>query len=130
MEIAMEKLIRVLVANGPRLMRELILTTLSDQPDVEIVGEVPDEADILERVEKTNPDFVVIARDTLAERPNVCDILLRRSPDIRVIVIAPHHDYSVYYWASLDIHSLDVEASEEALLGVLRAKASSIGGLT
>jgi chemotaxis response regulator CheB len=126
----MEKPIRVLVANRPRLMRELILTTFSDQPDIEIVDEVPDEADILERVEKTNPDFVVIAQDTLGERPSVCDIVLRRRPDTRIIAIAPHHNYSVYYWASLDIHSRDVEASEESLLGVLRGKASSIYGLT
>jgi len=126
----MEKSIRVLVANGPRLMRELILTTFSDQPDIEIVDEVPDEADILERVEKTKPDFVVIAQDTLAERPDVCDIVLRRRPEIRILAIAPHHDYSVYYWASLDIHFHQVEASEEALLSILRSKASPSGSLT
>jgi chemotaxis response regulator CheB len=121
-EIGMEKPIRVLVANGPRLMRELILTTFSDQPDIEIVGEVADEADIMERVDKTNPDFVIIAQDKLAEGPNVCDMLLRQRPDIRVVAVAPHHNYLVYYWASPDVHSRHVEASEEALLGVLRTK--------
>jgi len=40
MECAMEKSIRVLVANHPRLMREIILTTFADQPEIEIVGEV------------------------------------------------------------------------------------------
>jgi DNA-binding NarL/FixJ family response regulator len=126
----MEKPIRVLVANPPRLMRELILATFSDQPDIEIVGEVADEAELLESVEKANPDFVVIAQDRLGERPAVCDTVLRRHPDVRIIAVAPHDNYSIYYWASLDIHSRDVEASEEALLGVLRAKAGSIGGLT
>jgi DNA-binding NarL/FixJ family response regulator len=111
-------------------MRELILTTFSDQPDIEIVGEVADEAELLESVEKTNPDFVVIAQDRLGERPAVCDSVLRRHPDVRIIAVAPHDNYSIYYWASLDIHSRDVEASEEALLGVLRAKASSTGALT
>jgi len=119
----MEKPIRVLVANGPRLMRELILTTFSDQPDIEIVGEVANEADILERVEKTNPDFVIIAQDTLPEGPNVvCDLVLRRRPDIRFVAVAPHHNYLVYYWGSPDIHFRHVEASEEALLRVLRTK--------
>jgi chemotaxis response regulator CheB len=126
----MENLIRVLVVSGPRLMRELILTTFSDQPDIEIVGEVADEAELLESVERANPDFVVIAQDRLGERPAVCDTVLRRHPDIRIIAVAPHDNYSIYYWASLDIHSRDVEASEEALLGVLRAKAGSTGALT
>jgi hypothetical protein len=103
-------------------MRELILTTLSDQPDIEIVGEVEDEADIMERVESTNPDFVIIAQDVPRKGPNVCDMVLRRRPDIRVIAVAPHHNYLVYYWASPDIRSRHVEASEEALLGVLRTK--------
>jgi len=118
----MENPIRVLVASGPRLMRELILNTFSDQPDIEIVNEVPDEADIIEKVEKTNPDFVVIARDTLAERPNICEILLSGRPDIRMIAVAPHDNYLVYFWASPDIHSRQLEASEEALLEVLRTK--------
>jgi len=116
----MNKSIRVLVGIRPRLIRELILTTLSDQPDIEIVDEVVDEADIPARVEKTNPDFVVMAQEALGERPSVCDQVLRLRPDIRIIAIVPHHSYSVYYWASLNICSRDVEASEEAILGVLR----------
>ena len=118
----MENPIRVLVANGHRLMRELILMTFADQADIEIADEVPDEADILDSVEKTNPDFVVIAQDTLAERPAVCDTILCRRPDVRIIAVAPHDDYSIYYWASPDIHSRRVEASEEALLRILRTK--------
>ncbi len=125
----MEKPIRVLVANRPRLMRELILTTFSDQPDIEIVGEVANEADILSSVEKTKPDVVVIVRDKLGERPSICDAVLRLRPDVRIIAVAPHHNFSVHYWASFDIHSRDVEASEEAILGVLRTKGSSICGL-
>ena len=59
----MEKSIRVLVANHPRLMREIVLTTFADQPDIEIVGEVADESQISETVRKTMPHFVVIALD-------------------------------------------------------------------
>ncbi len=33
------KPIRILVANRPRLMRELVMATISDRPDIEIVGE-------------------------------------------------------------------------------------------
>lgn len=126
----MGKPIRVLVASGPRFMRELILTTFADQPDIEIVGEVPDEADIPERVEKTNPDFVVLAQDTLVERPNICDIVLRGRPHIRIITIAPRNNYLVHYWASPDLQSCRLEASEETLLGILRTKPTQGDGLT
>ena len=49
------KPIRVLVANRPRLMRELMVATISEQPDIEIVGEVQDEAELVSAVEKTRP---------------------------------------------------------------------------
>ena len=117
----MEKVIRVLVANRPRLMRETILTTFADQPDIEIVGEVADDSEIIESVKKTLPNFVVIALDQPGRRPAVCDDLLREHPDVRVIAVAPSKNYVVYYWASLDIHSSNVEASEEGMLNALRS---------
>ncbi len=118
----MEKSIRVLVANHPRLMRETILATFADQPDIEIVGEVEEESEIFESVRKTMPNFVVIALDEPGERPRICDALLHEHPEVRVIAVAPAKNYIVYYWASLDIHSSSIEASEEGVLGALRNK--------
>jgi len=118
----MEKAIRVLVANRPRLMRELILTTFADQPDIEIVGEVGDESEIAESVKRTLPDFVVIALDQPGKRPAICDELLREHPEVRVIAVAPERNSIVYYWASLNIHSNDIEASEEGILSAMRSR--------
>jgi len=72
----MEKSIRVLVANHPRLMREIVLTTFADQPDIEIVGEIEDESKFRER-EKDLANFVVVALDQPGVRPHICDVLLR-----------------------------------------------------
>ena len=118
----MEKAIRVLVANRPRLMRETILATFADQPDIEIVGEVADESEIIESVNRTLPNFVVIALDQPGRRPRVCDDLLREHPEVRVIAVAPEKNFVIYYWASLNIHSNDIEASEEGILNVMRSR--------
>jgi len=122
----MEKTIRVLVANRPRLMRETILATFADQADVEIVGEVADDSEIVESVKRTRPNFVVIALDQPGSRPQVCDALLREHPEVRVIAVAPANNYVVYYWASLDIHSSKIEASEEGMLNVLRSSMATL----
>jgi len=118
----MEKAIRVLVANRPRLMRELILTTFADQPDIEIVGEVGDESEISESIKRTLPNFVVIALDHPGRRPAICDELPREHPEVRVIAVAPEKNFVVYYWASLNIHSNDIEASEEGILTAMRSR--------
>jgi chemotaxis response regulator CheB len=118
----MEKSIRVLVANHPRLMRESVLTTFADQPDIEIVGEVTDESEISEIVKKTLPNIVVIALDQPGRRPRICDVLLREHPEVRVIAVAPERNSIVYYWASFEIHSNNIEASEEGMLSAMRRK--------
>ena len=125
----MEKAIRVLVANRPRLMRELILATFADQPDIEIVGEVVEESKIFENVKRTLPNFVVIALDHPGRRPPICDDLLREYPEVRIIAVAPEKNFIVYYWASLDIHSNDIEASEAGMLNAMRTRMVSNGAI-
>lgn len=53
----MDRSIRVLVANRPKLMRQVILSTLADEPGIEIVGEVANDAEIANRVHQTSPIF-------------------------------------------------------------------------
>ena len=48
----MDRAIRILVANRPKLMRELILATLADEPGIEIVGEVADEVSFGELIDQ------------------------------------------------------------------------------
>ena len=126
----MERQIRVLVANRPKLMREIIIETFVDQPDIEVVGEVTEEGDILGRVEETQPDFLFIALDDLDKRPAVCDTVLRLHPEVSIIAVAAHSSRSVRYWASFNIHSSVMEASEEAILGVMRGKTAPAGGVS
>ena len=116
----MGRSLRVLVANRPKLMRELILATLSDEPGIEIVGEVSDEAEIRQRVRQTSPDVLVIALDEPAKRPDICDTLLRDQPGLRIIAVASQQNCSVFYWASFDIHSSQIESSEQGILNAVR----------
>jgi len=116
----MDRSIRILVANRPKLMRELILATLADEPGLEIVGEVAEEADIRQRVQQTLPDLLVIALDEPAKRPGICDTLLRDYPKLRIIAVASQENCSVFYWASFDIHSSQIEASEQGILNAVR----------
>jgi chemotaxis response regulator CheB len=124
-EKAMDKAIRILVANQPKLMRELLLGTLADQPWIEIIGEVTNDSEISELVHRTAPDLLVIATDGPGKRPPICDSLLQVHPELRIIAVAPLQNYSVCYWASLDIHCEDIEPSEEGFLSAVRSAAES-----
>ena len=86
-EESVEADVRVLVANRPRLLRELVLSTLSEQPGINVVGEVQNEMDVPAMVAQTKPDFLLIALDESRRRPPLCDQLLRRFPALRIIAV-------------------------------------------
>lgn len=114
--------IKVLVANKPRLMRELVMATISDQPDIEVVGVLEDEHSILEMVEQSHPEFLIIALDHSDERPHICDVLLDRFPHMRILALAAERNSSIFYWASLDIRANRIENSENGILSALRGR--------
>jgi DNA-binding NarL/FixJ family response regulator len=126
----MDKAIRVLVANRPRLMRELILETLADQPGIEVVGEITDEVEIPERVHQILPDFLVIALDEPGRRPDICETILRAHPEMHILAVASGQNRTICYWASFDIHSDDIEPSEAGILNVLRNITAGVGGVS
>jgi chemotaxis response regulator CheB len=116
----MEKNIRVLVANRPRLMRDLVLATITDQPDIEVLGEVENESDIRSAIQRMQPDCLIIALDRPNERPLLCDALLREYPEMKILAVSASEDSSMFFWASLNIHEHQVEASEQGVLTALR----------
>ena len=85
----MDTNVRVLVANGPRLIRELVLSTLSEQAGIRVVGEAKNEQDVPSLVAQTKPDFLLIGLDESHKRPALCDLLLREFPALSIIAVAP-----------------------------------------
>ena len=125
--MAINKSIRILVANHPKLMREVILSTFADQPDIEIVGEVSNEAEIQDRVNQTLPDLLVVALDESGKRPPICHTVLNAHPEVRIIAVSSAQNRSICYWASLQIQSKNIEPSEEGILSAARNMAAGVG---
>jgi DNA-binding NarL/FixJ family response regulator len=121
------KRVRVLIANRPRLMRELVMTTIADQPDIEIVGEVGNEADLADAVEQVRPDILILALDDAANRPSQCGFLLGRYPDMRILALAPEQNRAVFYWAIIDIRTRPLESSEAGILEAVRERPALVG---
>ena len=121
--------VRVLIANRPRLIRELVMATIADQPDIEIVGEVQREEDLTGAVEQTHPDFLIVALEKSNRLPAACQSILEEHPRIRIIAIASDRNSTMFYWTSLHIQSNQIEASEEGVLNALRGKMHPASGV-
>jgi AmiR/NasT family two-component response regulator len=121
------KRVRVLVANRPRLMRELVLAVIADQPDIQVIGEVEDESALAEAIEETQPDVLILTLDNTEKRIAQCGFLLGRHPQMKILALAPEHNRGFFYWAIVDVRSKPLESSEAGILSALRERPSLVG---
>ena len=121
------KHLRVLVANRPRLMREMVLTTISEQPDIEIVGDVEQAPNLTDLVDQVHPDVLILALDDDNKRSEECGFLLGRYPDMKILALAPEKNCGIFYWAIVDIRSKQVESSQAGILSALRDAPAVLG---
>jgi len=119
--------IRVLIAHQPRLIRELIGSTIADQPDIELVGQVGKHQDLAEAVAETRPDVLIMPLDQRDKYRGVCGFLLGRYPEMKVLAIAPEKNRALFYWAIVDIRSKLLESSEAGLLDAMRQRSQVVG---
>ena len=127
MRAALVKQVRVLVANRPRLMRELVLAVISDQPDIEVIGEVQDENRLAEAVEEAQPDVLILALDDAEESIAQCGFLLGQHPHMKILALAPEQNRGLFYSAIVDVRTRPLESSEAGILGALREHPSIVG---
>ena len=123
------KRVRVLVANRPRLMRELVLATVSDKPDIEIVGEVADDSNLTEVVEQVQPDVLILSIEEKKKGLALCGFLLGRYPQMRILALAPEQNFGVFYWAIVDIRTKPLESSEAGILNAVRERPVLVGAV-
>jgi chemotaxis response regulator CheB len=112
--------VRVVIANNPRLMRDLVLEMISGQPDFEVVGETEEESEVAELVDRTKPDCLIVTLRRPELQHGFCGSLIGRYPQMRILAVAAGTGNSVFYWAFVDVRSKTVATSEEGLLSALR----------
>jgi DNA-binding NarL/FixJ family response regulator len=110
-------------------MRELVLATIADQPDIDIVGEVRDENALIDSIEESQPEVLIVALDNPDKRTAQCGFLLGRYPNMRILALAPEQNCGTIYWAIVDVRTRPLESSESGLLSALRERPSLVGAL-
>jgi len=110
-------------------MREMVLATIADQPDIEIVGDVGEAANLAEMVDQVRPDVLIVALDEPERQPGERGFLLGRYPRMKILALAPEQNRGLFYWAIVDIRSKPVESSEAGILSALRDAPMLVGAV-
>ncbi len=103
------------------------MATISDQPDIEVVGEVRNENELTDIVEQVEPDVLIITMDEPEKRLGQCGFLLGRHPEMRILALAPEQNRGIFYWAVVDIRTKVLESSEAGILNAVRERPTLVG---
>jgi DNA-binding NarL/FixJ family response regulator len=126
--------IKVLVANRPRLLRELVISTLANHRDIEVLNDAAAAEELMEdhvvpSIESLQPDFLITTLESI-EPSKQCDFLLKRFPELQIIAVAPHSDSCVLYAMNQRIYSVPVAMSEQGILDALHGKTKAASECT
>lgn len=115
----MEK-IRVLIANRPPLMREVVRAALARHAEIDIAGEVEDELEIIPALARIRIQCLIVTQEEAGRRPAICDEVLEKYPRMKILAVSPGSDDSVFYWMFVEIRLSPIETSEEGVVNALR----------
>jgi len=89
-------MIKVLVCEDQMLVRQGLVTILSMEPEISIVGEAVDGYEALEKVGTLSPDVVLMdVRMPLMDGVEATRAISTKHPDVRVIILTTY-DYEEY----------------------------------
>ena len=115
------RLIRVAVANQPRLMRESIAMSLAGEEDIEVIADITDETEISRAIEKATPEFLIVSLDSRRFGRSEREDILQRHPEIQIMALASDGNSFTLFSASDGIRSVTYKEPEAEILDVMRS---------
>lgn len=117
---------RVLVANHRRVVGECLVDLVANETDMEVVGELfePDYEDLEAALDQTEPHYLLLGFEANGTCPFYCEALLRRRPELTILVVGDDEKSCTLRSANLETRSAPLENSTTGILRALHGGAS------
>ena len=89
---------RVLLADGPRLLREMLHHALDKADQLEVVGEVSSQDELPSSIERYEPAWVLVAASYSRDTHHWTAPFLDEHPSLRFVFVAPNQNYIKMKW--------------------------------
>ena len=114
--------IKVLLANRPKILRELLSGLIQRQFDMEVVGEELDPVELLLAVDETRANVVVLDLLDSGEEPGICSHLLAEYPQLLVLALSSERERAVLCRQIIHKETLSNASDDEILAAIRRAE--------
>jgi hypothetical protein len=102
----------------PLMLRDIVKTIVTDQPDMEVVGELGLDDDVSNAATETGADFVITSLEATGLHPS-CTRLLDARSRVKVLAIGGDGRHAFLYELQPRKHALG-ELSPDVLVRVIR----------
>ena len=91
------KLLRILVIDDHRIVRDGLTLLLNSQPDMEVVGEAENGKEVLEAISRLTPDVVVMDISTPEmDELEAMEAVRALHPEVKVLILTTHEDLGIF----------------------------------
>jgi DNA-binding NarL/FixJ family response regulator len=98
---------RILLANVPRFLRQILKQSLEKDPGLEIVGEVLDSCDLPQAVEQTRAQWIIVPLSADGELAPPVEQLLTTHPTVRLLALTTDGSHIKAKWIEPREKTLD-----------------------
>jgi hypothetical protein len=85
---------RVILANGPRLLREMLRRVLNKTSHIKVVWDVMDDKDLSRVIEELDPEWVIVSTPFHAHSHH----WIEEYPRVRFLFLSPHENQIKMKW--------------------------------
>jgi DNA-binding NarL/FixJ family response regulator len=112
---------RIVLANGSRLMRDMLMRILHKSSTLEVIQEVNDPKELPAIIENTHPEWVILSLSFDNGVPTWVDTFMASHPSVRFMALAADGSKIKMKW--LEVHEQELNGlSLNELIHILESK--------
>ncbi len=111
--------IKVLVAVRPRMLSQLVKHTVARQPDMDVVRELIDPAELLRTLRSTDVEVVIATAGDADREPGLGSTLLAAYPHLKIMTLSETGATAMFYESGSPKKRIE-EVGEESMLDAIR----------
>lgn len=89
---------RVILANGSRLLREMLHRVIDKADNLQVVDEVPQPEELPSAIERFDPEWVIVSQPYSGHGQSWLQCCLADHPSVRFIFLSPHQNHVKMKW--------------------------------
>ena len=89
---------RVILANGSRLLREMLHRVINKADNLEVVQEIPNHEELPSAIERFDPEWVIVSLPYSNNAHSWINICMANYPSVRFIFLSPDNSSIKMKW--------------------------------